>query len=109
MQNYARAADLKAYLTDTSGGTAAQFYFPFEKSFLSSLQSGANRERAAAWEKHGILDNGCPQPPSTFPAVYESAQYLPMLPNHATQVARSTALILGETTGDLAPLFSNRG
>ena len=36
---HTQAADLKEYLTDTAGGTAADFYFPFEHSFLSTLQS----------------------------------------------------------------------
>jgi|GEM_PF-6470671 len=102
--SHVQAADLKTYLTDAAGGTSASFYFPFETSFLSRLQSGATRERAMAWEKHGILDNGCPQPTPIFPVIYESAEYLPMLPNHATQVARSTALVFGETTGDLASI-----
>lgn len=88
---------LKEYLTDTA--TQADFYWPFENSFISDLQGTfVDRTKPTAVEINGILDNGCPPPLSSTSPL----EYFPILSNHMTRVGGSSALIFGETTGDIA-------
>lgn len=58
----------------------------------------ATRQRASGYEVHGIGGS----------STYAPAEYFPLLPDHMTRVARSTALIFGVTTGDLAPTSGNQ-
>lgn len=106
----AQASDLKDYITGTaSGSVAADFYWPLENSFLSDLQTTAGRIRALGYEANGIYENDCTPPNAApDPDVFRLVDYFPILPDHMTRAARSTALIFGETTGDLGPAMGDQ-
>jgi len=90
--------DLETYI---SGGTSpADFYWQFENSYISDLQTGSERIKAFGYDKNGIYNNDCTPPNLSSPS-YVEKEYLPLLANHMTQVGVSPALILGETSGDL--------
>ncbi|MHA7812075.1 MAG: GC-type dockerin domain-anchored protein [Phycisphaerales bacterium] len=91
-------SSFKEYIRDTA---QPDFYWPLENSFISDLQPSAyDRIRAKGYELDGVLPNGCPAP-GTTPIDYYTPSYFPILQNHMTRVGGSSALIFGETEGDL--------
>ncbi|MDF1810311.1 MAG: GC-type dockerin domain-anchored protein [Phycisphaerales bacterium] len=89
------APTIPEYINDSN---SADFYWPFENSFISDIQDGLDRTKPSAVESNGILDNGCP-PPMTSTSPLE---YFPILANHMTRVGGSSAIIFGETTGNIS-------
>ena len=89
----------KEYMRDTA---QPDFYWPFENSFISDLGTDNERHRAIGVEQGGIYFNDCS---NTTPIPAElrvvETDYFPILPDHVTGLGASSALILGETNGDL--------
>jgi hypothetical protein len=89
----------KSYMEDTA---QPDFYWPLENSFISEERAGSSfgRIKAGAYELNGVRLNGCPAP-GVIRLDYYAQEYFPLFPNHMTRVGGSTALLFGETEGDL--------
>lgn len=84
-------------LQTTIGGMSPEFYWPLEDSFGSESPSGSSRVafdgyeyNTPDWMKWGSSGN------------WLASEYFPLLFDHMTTVPSSSALVFGETTGDLA-------
>jgi hypothetical protein len=88
---------LKEFISIT---VPADFYWPLENSYISDIQIGTTRHKVNGHEIDGIYLNDCATGGAPS-GVYEATEYFPILPDHMTRVGASTALIFGETSGDL--------